>query len=391
VTIALFHPWFNTRGGAEKLVLEWLKRTKHDVNVYTWAYWPEKTFEELKEFNIKQIMPNWLAKGKYPFKGFVMGGIGALTKFLDGEDTLLVSTAGIAELALLANRTTVNAAYVHTPLRECLSEDREWMKREIFRVTANPKSWIRRLYFETSTRIYNKLERKAWNRLNRVAFNSSLTLSRAQQKGLIREDMETQVIWPGVELPKKVEDKSDGSGRVLYLSRFGHAKRQLELVRAWKRIEQDLPQSARLVLAGAGNAWKYIAKVREEAQGHRIEIMTDLTQEEVAREYARADICIFLGRNEDFGIAPLEALAWGKPLLTVDRGGFWDVLNKINAPGVLPVREGSTIVEETAKGLIYMFQYLDEWKELGKNNAKAIRNIDLSWERFSRELDRFLM
>ena len=57
--IALFHPWLKSKGGAERVVLEFLKNTIHEVEVYTWVYLRESTFSEFKQFNVKVIAPKF--------------------------------------------------------------------------------------------------------------------------------------------------------------------------------------------------------------------------------------------------------------------------------------------------------------------------------------------
>ena len=45
--IALFHPWIKSRGGAERVVLEFVKNSVHDVDLYTWVYDEEsQTYHE---------------------------------------------------------------------------------------------------------------------------------------------------------------------------------------------------------------------------------------------------------------------------------------------------------------------------------------------------------
>ena len=57
--IALFHPWIKSKGGAEKVVLELLEKSKHNFDVYTWAYDKENTFEEFEEYKINVIAPKF--------------------------------------------------------------------------------------------------------------------------------------------------------------------------------------------------------------------------------------------------------------------------------------------------------------------------------------------
>ena len=55
--LCLFHPWIKSRGGAEAVVLAFLKNTKYEVDVYTWVYDKDRTFPEFKDYNIKVIAP----------------------------------------------------------------------------------------------------------------------------------------------------------------------------------------------------------------------------------------------------------------------------------------------------------------------------------------------
>lgn len=391
--VALFHPWIHTKGGAERLILEWLKRTEFDVNVYTWAYHPEGTFKEFEKFDIEQVLPDWLFdKKQSAIRGLALRLIGMWKRFLNGEDVLMISTAGIAELVLNSNRAKWNIAYVHTPLRSACQDDLPWIRKHIRPLTKKPISWVKRAYFETITAGYNVLEKMMWDRMDGIMLNSETTLKRAKKKDLIK-GQRVGVVWPGVELPEKIIDRSDGSGRVLYLSRISEFKRQLEVIRAWELAEKHLPESAKLVIAGAPSTERYLKRVLREAKGHSVEIKTDLTDEEVNEEYAKADACIFAGWNEDFGIAPLEAMAWGKPLIAVDGGGFWEVINRARARGVIAVEDSidsSAFTGKLASGIKTFFQDTDTWKKLGVENAKAIRSIDLSWDRMAREIDTFI-
>jgi len=36
--ILLFHPWLKSKGGAERIVYEYYKRSKHKIKISTWNY-----------------------------------------------------------------------------------------------------------------------------------------------------------------------------------------------------------------------------------------------------------------------------------------------------------------------------------------------------------------
>ena len=45
--IAVFHPWLKSRGGAERVVLEFMKNSQFEIDLYTWVYREEDTFDDL--------------------------------------------------------------------------------------------------------------------------------------------------------------------------------------------------------------------------------------------------------------------------------------------------------------------------------------------------------
>ena len=53
--------------------------------------------------------------------------------------------------------------------------------------------------------------------------------------------------------------------------------------------------------------------------------------------YEESKAVIFVPFMEDFGIVPFEALSLGKPLIAVDKGGYYDLVKKI--PQYYPIKE----------------------------------------------------
>jgi len=50
--ILLFHPWLKSKGGAERVVYEYYKRSKHKIKILTWNYIKEKTYDfKRKRYN----------------------------------------------------------------------------------------------------------------------------------------------------------------------------------------------------------------------------------------------------------------------------------------------------------------------------------------------------
>jgi glycosyltransferase involved in cell wall biosynthesis len=101
---------------------------------------------------------------------------------------------------------------------------------------------------------------------------------------------------------------------VLFLSRL-HPKKGLELLlEAWPAVRRARP-AARLVIAGTG-APRYEVAVRQAADGIAgIEFVGFVAGEAKAAQLSAADVFVLPSFNENFGIAVLEAVAAGLPVI----------------------------------------------------------------------------
>jgi glycosyltransferase involved in cell wall biosynthesis len=91
---------------------------------------------------------------------------------------------------------------------------------------------------------------------------------------------------------------------------------------------------------------------------------------------------------EDFGIVPLESLAAGKYLINVYPSGNYELLK--NAPGIYWIKERfyeNSMVNVIYNSLEYFVKNKDQLIEKGKENRNYIKNIDISWDSFTKKLD----
>jgi glycosyltransferase involved in cell wall biosynthesis len=101
---------------------------------------------------------------------------------------------------------------------------------------------------------------------------------------------------------------------VLFLSRL-HPKKGLELLlESWTHLRRVRP-SARLVIAGSGTP-RYEAAVRRAAEGlPGVEFAGFVSGDAKAACFAKADVFVLPSFNENFGVAVLEAVAAGLPVV----------------------------------------------------------------------------
>jgi glycosyltransferase involved in cell wall biosynthesis len=117
---------------------------------------------------------------------------------------------------------------------------------------------------------------------------------------------EVRVVPSGVELPAKVGEPADPPG-VLFVGRLSPEKGILELVQAADGME--------LVVAGDGPLRDRVPGVRGFVPHH-----------ELGPLYDRAAVVAVPSRREGFGVACLEAMAHGRPVVASAVGGLLDLV-----------------------------------------------------------------
>jgi glycosyltransferase involved in cell wall biosynthesis len=102
---------------------------------------------------------------------------------------------------------------------------------------------------------------------------------------------------------------------VLFLSRLHPVKRVDLLLAAWPLVTMARPD-ARLIIAGEGDA-SYVRELRERAAplADSVRFVGFVEGKEKAALFGAADVFVLPSQHENFGIAVLEALAFGLPVV----------------------------------------------------------------------------
>jgi glycosyltransferase involved in cell wall biosynthesis len=134
---------------------------------------------------------------------------------------------------------------------------------------------------------------------------------------------DVRVIPSGVDVPPEVGDEA-APPEVLYAGRLSVEKGVLELVEA----ARGLP----LVVAGDGPLRPRVP----EARGF-------VSHDELQRLYARAAVVACPSRREGFGVACLEAMAHGRPVVATGVGGLLDLVVDGETGIVVPPRDAAAL------------------------------------------------
>ena len=117
---------------------------------------------------------------------------------------------------------------------------------------------------------------------------------------------DVRVIPSGIDLPAEVGEEAEPA-EVLYAGRLSEEKGVLELVAAAGDLN--------LVVAGDGPLRRRVPQARG-----------FVPNDELQRLYARAAVVACPSRREGFGVACLEAMAHGRPVVASSVGGFKDLV-----------------------------------------------------------------
>jgi len=370
--IGLFHPWIHSKGGAEKLILEILENSEHNITLYTAVYKPNKTFPEFQNYNIQVV-------GNIPIKGYLFRGLAFtalfFTKKLPNHDKIVISTAGVAEFLNFRNRNQEIIGYCHTPLKA--AHDPDTIKQNKERMN----SLIKPIY-KIAVKTYKIIEKQAWKQFDHVQFNSENTLKRATNAKLIEKE-NTSINHPGADIHNK-------TGRYqkyfLYPSRFAPYKRHLDAIEAYQKFKEQNPETKfKLILAGStqDEKQKYIQKVKEKAsEVEGVELKLNAPGNKWEELYQKCYTVIFTSKGEDWGIVPIEAMSYGKPIIAYNSGGPTESI--INGKTGFLTQN----TEEIAEKMEELAANPEKAKGIGLNAKEHSKKY--SWEKFVQKFDQII-
>jgi glycosyltransferase involved in cell wall biosynthesis len=150
-------------------------------------------------------------------------------------------------------------------------------------------------------------------------------------------------------------------------------KRVDKLIEWWPRIIEAVP-GARLTLLGGGSALDALKRgVKRAELEDVVSLPGPLPHSEVAARLRRASLYVFPSRFETFGIAPLEAMAAGLPVVASDIPALRESLG--DAALLLPVGDDVAWISALVRLLSNPAERL-EWAERG-----PVRARQLTWAR----------
>ena len=306
--IAIVHDWLTNMGGAEPLVLE-IHKLFPTAPIYTSVYDAEK-MPAFRGIDVRTTDLQTKLPKKLRFKHVLWPTFRAKAfRKLDlSEFDIIISSSSAEAKAIRKSRPDqVHIAYIHTPPRYYWSHYEEFKNEFNF----GPLTPLIRPAIPYFVKKMRKLDLESTKDIDVFIANSTVTQQRIKEY----YDKPSTVIYPPVDVSRFTPPpKGERSGYVIWgrhvpYKRFDLAIQAANKLKAPLTIAGTGPDTGRLKSL-AGPTVKFVGRISDLA-------LVRLAQSSKA----------FLFPNEeDFGIAAVEALAAGTPVIAYKKGGALDIV-----------------------------------------------------------------
>lgn len=302
-SVALVHDWLNQYGGAER-VLERLVGLFPQAPVYTSIYWRDGMPQTYRGWDIRTTWMDhlpWIHRWQQLYFPLYAAAFDGLDLSNLGYDLVVSNKSGFCHG--VRTESIPQLCYCLSPTRYVWQFDL-YAARErlpsVLRVLLRPAvAWLRRWDYGVAQR----------SSVHYVAISSEIQRRIADFYG-----RESEIIHPPVDLERFVPSRVH-EGYYLIVSRLVPYKRIDLAVKAF--TELGLP----LVIAGDGRDRHAL----EAMAGDNVRFLGYVPDSDLPALLSRCKAFVFPG-YEDFGIAPVEAQAAGRPVVAFRAGGALDTI-----------------------------------------------------------------
>ena len=348
--IALIHDWFLSEsfGGAEKVTQildEYISKNFSEPDIFSLT--ENITNSRNNIFNRRKINTSFIQKlpfGKSNVQKYLPFIPFAIEQFDLRKYDLILSSSHIAAKGILSSPDQLHISYVHTPMRYA------WDQMNTYIDHSNFKKYgleipLRYLLFKLREWDYISGSRPDY-----LIANSKFTARRIKKYW----GLESDIIHPPVDV-NRFSFNNSRENYYLSINRLVPNKRIDLIVKAFNKL--NLP----LIIIGDGPEMNFLKKMARK----NIQFHGNCSNNKVENFLSKCRGFVYAG-IEDFGIAPVEAMASGAPVIAYGQGGLLDTVtcirncpkNKIST-GILFKNQSSQDIVDT----INWFEDRQVWKK----------------------------
>ncbi len=362
--VAIVHDQLQEFGGAERVLIS-LKKIFPEADVFTAFLNKNSLRKNVPDYKSWNIKTSWAAR--IPFFGKLYSPLRFLApKIWESFDfksyDLVISSSGWYMCkGIITHPPTVHITYLHHPPRYLYGYETaiEWQKYWPVRIYAN--------IINHSLRIWDY---KSSQRPDYFIVNSEETKKRVKKF----YGRDATVIYPPVTIPKEINNKATGDYYIT-VSRLTRAKHIDLLIKTANKLNSSLK------IVGKGPDKEYLKSLA----GKTVEFIGNINDEELFKLYQNAKAFLFASVDEEFGIAPVEAMGYGLPVIAYKSGGLIETV-KDSVNGYLFEK----LDEKSLSEKINKLEKLPKEKYLGMRKEARKMSENFSEEKFKERILNFV-
>ena len=341
--IAIIQDWFSEefKGGSEKVFNE-IEKIIIENNSYYEIFSLVNHLDKNQNLNSQKCINTSFIQNlpfsKKHFHKYLPLFPLAIEQFDLRKYDLIISSSHSVAKGVITAPDQLHISYIHSPMRYA------WDQMQIYLNSSPYKkfriNWLLRIILQD----LRKWDYLSSVRIDKLVSNSNFTAKRIKKYW----GRNSSVIHPPVDVDK-FSPKESRSDFYLSVSRLVPNKRIDLLIKAFNQL--DLP----LIIVGNGPEKKKLMKIAN----NNIIFLNYQTDFEIKKLMESCRAFVYAG-IEDFGIAPVEAMAAGAPIVAFKKAGILDTVKCINSKN--KISTGLLFNEQSHQTLRDCIQYFEEKK-----------------------------
>lgn len=301
---AIIADWLTNYAGAENVISAFYDLYPQS-KIFTTLFNAEK-MKELASADIETSYIQKIPKAKNHHPWFLSLMPLAVESFdLSQYDVVLSSSHSVAK-GVITKPETMHVCYCHTPMRYAWDDFHKYIRESNF-------PWLIKKMIPKQISKIRLWDRLSADRVDYFIANSSYVAKRIKKY----YQRSSTVIYPPVDTVKFNLTKTPTEDYYLAVGRLIPYKKFDLLVKTFNK------NGKKLKIAGIGSEMKKLQAMAKE----NVEFLGFVSDEELKKLYQNCKAFLF-PQIEDAGIAPLEAMASGRPVIALRAGGVVDVLEE---------------------------------------------------------------
>lgn len=294
--IAILEPYIKGVGGAQKVIADYanyLQERGHYVEIFTRECDPNYTYPHFRNIKITLLKP----KSK-----ILVALLFMLRRFKDFD--LIIANDWPSNFSSIRNKKVVWICY--SPKRDFYD------LKEFYMLEAGLK---KKILMKLKSLLFKRMDIISAKKMKKIFPISKNVLGRVKKY----YDVGGEIFYPGINFD---EYKSGKCGNyVLSVARFVKPKRVDRIIEAMKYTKN---KSVKLYVVGSGPEERKIRNMCNENKN--VMFLGKVNGKNLEELYSNCLAAIYVPKDEDWGLIPLEAAACKKPTIGCNEGGLKETI-----------------------------------------------------------------